>query len=260
MRRIVAARFLAAIVAASLVVRPAGRQRRRPPRPRPPLPAAPARRPRAAPPLRPGERCARAPAPRESARRHPVGRAAQRRPRRRRRCVRGRRQRPASRTPSAPSARSRRRASIPAIAAADASRGPDRPDVRHARRPPGRDRQAPGRPGRDAGTSSTDAKTYTFHLRPGIKFSDGSPITADDVKFSIERMKGGEIMKGTLANVTSRHGHRPADGHRHALGAVRRARGHALAAGQRGDPADEGRPEPSPTTSRCRIPCRAPTS
>ena len=38
---------------------------------------------------------------------------------------------------------------------------------------------------------------------PGIKFSDGSPITADDVKFSIERMKAGEIMKGQLANVTA---------------------------------------------------------
>jgi ABC-type transport system substrate-binding protein len=50
---------------------------------------------------------------------------------------------------------------------------------------------------------SADAKTYTFHLRPGIKFSDGSPITADDVKFSIERMKAGEVMKGTLANVTA---------------------------------------------------------
>ena len=37
-------------------------------------------------------------------------------------------------------------------------------------------------------------------------FSDGSPITADDVKFSIERMKSGEVMKGTLANVVGRHG------------------------------------------------------
>ena len=50
---------------------------------------------------------------------------------------------------------------------------------------------------------SADAKTYTFHLRPGIMFSDGSPITAEDVKFSIERMKAGEVMKGTLANVAA---------------------------------------------------------
>ena len=29
--------------------------------------------------------------------------------------------------------------------------------------------------------------TYTFHLRPGLLFHDNKPVTADDVKFSIER-------------------------------------------------------------------------
>ncbi|MGH3098727.1 MAG: ABC transporter substrate-binding protein [Streptosporangiales bacterium] len=32
---------------------------------------------------------------------------------------------------------------------------------------------------------SKDKKTWTFHLRKGVKFSDGSPLTAKDVKFSI---------------------------------------------------------------------------
>lgn len=35
---------------------------------------------------------------------------------------------------------------------------------------------------------SPDGKTYTFHLRSGIKFSDGNPITAEDVVFSWQRL------------------------------------------------------------------------
>ncbi|MFN8591799.1 MAG: ABC transporter substrate-binding protein [Thermomicrobiales bacterium] len=34
---------------------------------------------------------------------------------------------------------------------------------------------------------SDDGLTYTFHLRPNIQFSDGSPMTAKDVKWSWER-------------------------------------------------------------------------
>lgn len=34
---------------------------------------------------------------------------------------------------------------------------------------------------------SEDAATYTFTLREGVKFHDGSPVTAEDVKYSIDR-------------------------------------------------------------------------
>jgi peptide/nickel transport system substrate-binding protein len=35
-------------------------------------------------------------------------------------------------------------------------------------------------------TTSKDGKTYTFTLRKGVKFSNGKPVTAADVKFSID--------------------------------------------------------------------------
>jgi peptide/nickel transport system substrate-binding protein len=36
-------------------------------------------------------------------------------------------------------------------------------------------------------TKSADGKTYTFNLRPGVKFSNGKPMTSADVKFSIDQ-------------------------------------------------------------------------
>ena len=37
-------------------------------------------------------------------------------------------------------------------------------------------------------TVSKDGKEYTFTLHPGIKFHDGRPCTAEDVKISLERI------------------------------------------------------------------------
>ncbi len=36
---------------------------------------------------------------------------------------------------------------------------------------------------------SPDGTTYTFYLRPGVRFSSGNPLTAHDVKFSLMRLK-----------------------------------------------------------------------
>ena len=38
-------------------------------------------------------------------------------------------------------------------------------------------------------TVSTDGTVYTFKLRPGVKFSSGNPLTAQDVRFSLRRLK-----------------------------------------------------------------------
>ncbi len=45
---------------------------------------------------------------------------------------------------------------------------------------------------------SKDGRTYTFHLRPNVKFQDGSPVTAQDVYFSLRRALD-PALKSTVA-------------------------------------------------------------
>ncbi|MFL5624331.1 MAG: ABC transporter substrate-binding protein, partial [Ktedonobacteraceae bacterium] len=44
---------------------------------------------------------------------------------------------------------------------------------------------------------STDATTETFHLRPGVKWSDGQPLTSDDVLFTFNLLKKYPAMDGS---------------------------------------------------------------
>jgi peptide/nickel transport system substrate-binding protein len=37
------------------------------------------------------------------------------------------------------------------------------------------------------GRPSEDAKTWTYTLRPGVRFEDGTPVTSKDVKYAVER-------------------------------------------------------------------------
>jgi peptide/nickel transport system substrate-binding protein len=41
---------------------------------------------------------------------------------------------------------------------------------------------------RERWTASEDQKTWTFHLRPGVKFHHGREVDAEDVKVTIERV------------------------------------------------------------------------
>ena len=55
-------------------------------------------------------------------------------------------------------------------------------------------------PGLATSWKSLDPLTWEFKLRPGVRFHDGSELTADDVVFSIERPK---TMQGSPASFTS---------------------------------------------------------
>lgn len=57
-------------------------------------------------------------------------------------------------------------------------------------------------PGLALSWRTVDDTTWEFKLRPGVKFHDGSPFTAADVKFSIERIPGAAGPDGGLVIYT----------------------------------------------------------
>ena len=50
-------------------------------------------------------------------------------------------------------------------------------------------------------TVSADQRVYDFKLREGLKFHNGDPFTADDVKFSFQRSKVGKVLKDRVRDV-----------------------------------------------------------
>jgi peptide/nickel transport system substrate-binding protein len=50
-------------------------------------------------------------------------------------------------------------------------------------------------------TMSADQRVYEFKLREGLKFHNGDPFTADDVRFSFLRTKGAKILKEKVREV-----------------------------------------------------------
>jgi peptide/nickel transport system substrate-binding protein len=51
-------------------------------------------------------------------------------------------------------------------------------------------------------TVSADQRTYEFKLREGLRFHNGDPFTAEDVKFSFHRAKGSRVLHDRVREVT----------------------------------------------------------
>jgi peptide/nickel transport system substrate-binding protein len=52
------------------------------------------------------------------------------------------------------------------------------------------------------GTPSADKKTWTYKLRTGLKFEDGTPITSKDIKYAVERSFATDIYKDGASYMT----------------------------------------------------------
>ncbi|MFQ5967503.1 MAG: ABC transporter substrate-binding protein [Acidimicrobiia bacterium] len=57
-------------------------------------------------------------------------------------------------------------------------------------------------PSTENGLISADGLTYTFPIREGVVFHDGSPLTADDVKFSWDRVMTMDLPEGAASVLT----------------------------------------------------------
>jgi peptide/nickel transport system substrate-binding protein len=70
--------------------------------------------------------------------------------------------------------------------------------------PNGTDKVVPGLA--ESWDISKDGLTYTFHLRPGLKYSDGSPLTAEDIAWNLEQFADPEVnisLAGVAAGMES---------------------------------------------------------
>jgi peptide/nickel transport system substrate-binding protein len=57
-------------------------------------------------------------------------------------------------------------------------------------------------------TVSPDQRVYEFKLRQGVKFHNGDPFTAEDVKFSFHRAKGAKVLQDKVREVVVVDPHR----------------------------------------------------